>query len=110
MIHCNKRDVILIRFRKIKKRPALVISSTWYNNVRSNLIVLPISSKVPNPSGRDDYMLSKDDIHAGGLLKDSVVKLGKVMTIEKSFVVSVLGHLPESTFNTIIRKLHDVIG
>ncbi|MCJ7634330.1 type II toxin-antitoxin system PemK/MazF family toxin [Candidatus Bathyarchaeota archaeon] len=115
MIYCNTGDIILILFPftnlgQKKQRPALVISSAWYNHIRADLIVLPISSRVPDVPQRDDYVLSDDDKHCCGLLKDSVVKLGKVMTLHKGLVLHVLGKLPEETFNKIMRDVQDVIG
>lgn len=115
MTRCRQRDIILIRFpysdpSNIKRKPALVISSNWYNNARNDLIVLAITSNVPNAPGRDDHILSEDESRACGLLKASVIKLGKIMTLDKGFVLGILGTLPEETFNEIMRELQDVIG
>lgn len=115
MIRYDKGDVVLVKFpytdlSTIKKRPSLVISASWYNRTRCDVIVLPISSKLSSSPRRDDYVLSKEDVRLSGLLKDSVVKLGKIMTLEKGFVLRKLGHLPEDTFRKIMRMINDVLG
>jgi len=111
----SQGDVILIafpytNFSQLKKRPTLIISADWYNRLRKDIIVLPISSKIPIRPKRDDYVLSQRDQRAAGLPKPSVIKLGKVMTLEKRFVLETMGRLPEENLRKVLRRFLDVVG
>jgi mRNA-degrading endonuclease toxin of MazEF toxin-antitoxin module len=105
-------DVVLIRFplAKIERRPAIIISADWYNNKRENVIVVAISSKLPQQPKRDDYLLSERDQRAGGLPKPSVVKLGNIMTLDKGLIQKRIGRIPEDTVRNLIKRFMDVIS
>ena len=107
-------DIVLIRFPFTnfsgdKKRPALVISSDRYNERGSDTIVLSITSKIPDRPRRDDYELSENDQNFAGLNRRSIVKLGKIATVNQNIILKRIGRLPEKTVKDIIHKLSDEV-
>lgn len=116
MTHYKQGDVVLIRFpytdlTNIKRRPAFIVSSNWYNDIRQDVIVLAISSQISEKLKRDEFLIdSKRDLHASRLPKPSVIKLGKVMTLHRDSIIKSFGRLPEDTTRKIIKRYFDVLG
>ena len=112
--NCKRGDVVLIPFpftdfSTFKQRPALIISSDEFNTRSQDVIAAAISSHiVPNPIF-GDFSLSQSDLHSGGLPKASIVKLGKVVTIDRRLIRGKLGSLTATTIKEIISKLRSVI-
>jgi len=95
MTNISKYDVIIVRFPfasslKYKARPAVVVSSDYYNkNERDTLLILAISSNVIAKQEFEKKLIKYED---AGLLKPSIFK-GSIATIEKEFVVTKIGTL-----------------
>lgn len=111
----NQGDIVLANFpytdlKDIKKRPVLIISGVWYNNRRQDVIVLPLSSQIPNEPLRDDYILTEEELREGGLQYSSVLKLGKPMTLHKDLIVTVLGTISPNSTKKIMKYFMDVLG
>ena len=75
-------EVVLIPFpftdlSTVKQRPALIVSSNWFNQQRSDSIVMAITSQVPARISADNYPLSSVDQKMSGLPKRSIIKLGE---------------------------------
>ena len=106
MITFKQGDVILIPFpftdfSTIKQRPAVIISSTVFNNSHSDIIVIAITSQIPDTISADEYLLDKEEIHKANLPKASLVKISKVVTINKLLIRKKLGMLPNITIDKI---------
>ena len=81
----NSGDVVLIGFpftdlSGSKQRPALVISSEWYNEKRPDVTLAAISSQIPDRLENDEYLFSPEEQKSAGLPKKSIVKVGKIVT------------------------------
>jgi mRNA interferase MazF len=105
--------VVLVYFpftnlRASKRRPAVVISANWLNQSRQDCILLAITSQVPTQLDRDEITLSTNDLLAAGLPKSSIVKLGKIITLEQNLIVKQLGQLPEATIQQLVRAIRKV--
>ncbi len=93
----KRYDVIVAKFyfassKVYKVRPAVVISSDFYNeNSRDNLIAVAISSQIEN---RLSFEVKIEDWREAGLLKPSILK-SNIATIERSQVIQKLGCLQE---------------
>jgi mRNA interferase MazF len=103
-------DIVLVPFpftdlSGAKQRPALVISPERLNNKRPDLVVVALTSQIPAAFSEDEVFLSADDLAAGGLPKQSIVRLGKVFTIHQALIRKKLGQLPETTVKTILQKV-----
>jgi mRNA interferase MazF len=107
-------DVVLVPFpftnqQAGKQRPALIISANWYNQARSDLILLAITSQIPQPPKRDQVALTDADLSSAHLFRPSVVRSGKIFTIEKNKVIKTLGCISPETKQKAIDCLIDVI-
>ena len=94
----------------VKQRPALVISSDTFNARQRDVIVLAITSQVPPTAGSEEYRLSSDDQRVAGLPKPSVVKCGKLLTIDQRLIRKTLGRLPPQTLGHIRQHLVALLG
>ena len=110
----NPGDVVLIGFpftdlSGSKQRPALVISSKWYNKNKIDLILSAITSQIPAKPQEDEYLLSQKELMSAGLPKKSIVKVGKIITLDQRLVRKKLGCLPAETLSrvkNILLKIH----
>lgn len=97
MTNFFKYDVVVVKFPfasslKYKARPAVIISSSHYNdNERETLFIMAISSQVES---KLNFELSISEWSESGLLKPSIFK-SAIATIEKDYVITKLGCLSE---------------
>ena len=95
----NRGDVVLVPFpftdlTATKQRPALVISPDRLNAMRDDVVLVAITSQLPAEVSEDECLLLVTDLSGTGLLKPSVVKLGKMVTIHQGLVRRKIGALP----------------
>lgn len=114
MILFKYGDVVLIGFpftdlSGIKQRPALVISSNWYNDKGNDIILAAITSHITSKTERDEYLLSIADQKIAGLPKQSIVKLGKLVTIDQRLIRKKLGNISSITQSHIRNIIHEII-
>ena len=107
MTNYNFGDVVLIGFphtdySKISKRPTLII----YDGGDQDILLARITSQ--KYSSKADYIIL-DRIKAG-LITDSYVRLGKMATIEKSYVIKKLGRMPENEILSIKSILKEIFS
>lgn len=91
----RRGDVVLVPFpfsdqSAAKKRPAVVISSTHYNETSPDIVILAVTSKVEKSVGIGECLVS--DWKEAGLLKPSAIKPA-ISTIEQTLVLKKLGAL-----------------
>lgn len=65
-------DIVLLPFpftdlTTTKQRPAIIISSDWFNQNRQDLIVVAITSQIPIKLNEEDLLLSESDQLSAGL-------------------------------------------
>ena len=87
MIASDPGEVVLIPFpftdfSTLKQRPCIVISSTVFNRAHQDVIVAAITSHLPRKAGKHEYRLNPAEQRACGLPKPSLIKLGKIVTID----------------------------
>ncbi len=93
-----------------KQRPALVISSRRFNRTHSDLIVIALTSQLSQPPSNDEYLLSEIEQREAGLPKESMIKLGKIVTLDQRLVRRSLGQLPSTSIATVIAGINEIIG
>jgi mRNA interferase MazF len=108
-------DVVLLPFpftdqTTSKQRPAVVISSDWFNQNRKDVIVVAITSQVPPKLKEDELMLSPTEQSQAGLPKKSIVKVTKVVTIDQTLVKKKLGVFSKKTIKKMKKLLMKLIG
>lgn len=91
----NRGDIILIPFpftdfSALKTRPAVIVSSNHYHQVRSEILIAYVSSQISIASPPFDYILQ--DWQTTGLLKPSFVR-PKIVAIDPALIVHQIGPL-----------------
>lgn len=102
----NQGQVVLIPFpftdlTTTKQRPAVILSSDIFNRTHPDIILAAITSQIPEQLQSDEHLLTSMDQKAAGLPKRSVIKLGKIVTIDQRLIRKVLGKLPVETIKIV---------
>jgi len=74
-----------------KQRPALVVSSDAFNASHDDVLLVAITSRVPATPSSDEIVISSADLGSTGLLKPSVVKTTKLITIHQALIHKSIG-------------------
>ncbi len=107
-------DILLIAFpftdfTTLKQRPCIVISAKTFNKTHPDIIVAAITSKIDHPTSPDEYKLSEKEQLACQLPLPSLVKCGKIVTIDQRLVRKQLGALPPSGMKNVRAKIKKII-
>ena len=105
-------DVVLVPFpftdqTETKKRPAVVASSDRYNNARSDVILMAITSQSSGHSRIGEVVI--EDWKGAGLIKASIVK-PILTTLEKRLIIRPLGKLGEKDITALKDALMIILG
>lgn len=108
----NFGDVVLVGFpftnlQATKKRPAVIISDTIYQQHRQDVILMAITSQVRQPLAFGEHILQ--DWQQAGLLKLSVIK-PLIATIEKTQIIRTMGKLSQRDQNGLHVVLQNILG
>ena len=106
----KRGDVVLVPFpfsnqAAPKKRPAVVISSSLYNESSLDIVILAITSKVDKYTGIGECLVQ--DWQTAGLLKPSAIK-SALSTIEQSLVLKRLGKFSQKDMTSLEQALKDL--
>ena len=93
-----------------KNRPAIVVSSDWYNAEKKDVILSAITSQVISPIPNDEYLLTPMDLQLSCLLKPSTIKIGKIVTIDKRLIRQRLGKISDESLDIVEKKLINLFG
>ena len=106
----KKGTIVLTRFpftnlSSSKRRPALIVSKV--NSNQQDVIVAFISSVIPRNLEETDFLLNNSniDFEKTGLRRNSVFKLNKLATLEKSIFSGELGYISDRLITEIDKKL-----
>jgi mRNA interferase MazF len=93
-----------------KRRPAIILSAD--NEKKTDVVVAYISSKITDHLTETDYLLRSTDKNFSdtGLLKDSVFKLNKLVTVDKSLFTGELGFVSKEILDELLFRLKKVFG
>lgn len=103
-------DIVLIPFpftdlTDAKQRPAVVLSSSRFNQTHQDVIIAAITSHIPRVLGDDEYLLSEAEKRSAGLPKPSLVKIGKIVTLDHLLIKKRLGGMPIDSVKKILTVL-----
>lgn len=112
MTDYNFGDVVLVLFpftdqTTTKKRPAVVVSSSVYNQERPDIVLMAVTSQV-----RLSDLFGEVEVtewKRAGLLKASVIK-PIFTTIEKALVLKKLGRLGKKDRKVLRETLEKLVG
>lgn len=105
MIIYKQGDVILLKFPDtkltvFKKRPAVIINTDWFFYLRGDYVVIALTSQLP----RDCYDIPIINWRSAGLLKPSVARIGKFITVHPSLIDKKLGKLNSDDFSKVLQR------
>jgi mRNA interferase MazF len=108
----KRGDVVLVPFpfsnqTATKKRPAVVISSSLYNEKTNDVVIIAVTSKVEKSSAVGECLIA--DWQSAGLLKPSAVKPA-ISTIEQVLVLKKLGSLSANDILSVDRMVKAFLG
>ena len=78
-------------FAQQKVRPAVVVQNDIGNRYSANVIIVPISSRVPEQDYPVNHRLAAG---IAGLDRPSVILAGTILTVPQSLVIRRIGRLP----------------
>ena len=93
-----------------KQRPAIIISADLFNRSRPDCVLAAITSQIPVTVARDEMLLAVDDLQCAGLPKSSLVRCGKVITIQQTLIRKRPGVLPPATVRTVLNDVRSVLS
>lgn len=102
-------SIVLVDFsysnlKETKFRPALVISSSEYNESSIDVVVLRVTSKSRERMWESEIL--KDDLAEGTLdIEPSYVKVDSIYTVEKRIIRKVVARLKNEKIKEIKRQL-----
>lgn len=106
----ERGTIVLSRFpftdlSSTKRRPCVVVSKV--DNQKPDVIVAFISSVIPSQIEATDLVIksTEPDFQETGLHKDSVFKMDKLATLEKSIFSGELGNVSEGIMQKIEERL-----
>ncbi len=107
-------EVILIPFpftdlTTTKKRPGVIVSSERFNKKYNDVIVTAVTSQIPERIAEEEILLSPQEQKEAGLPKTSLIKVGKIVTIDQRLIRKKLGAIPHSTIRKLIETLEQII-
>jgi len=113
MTRFDPGTVVLVRFpftdlTGSKQRPALVISSDEHQRTGHDVIVAAISGQGVDDPRVFDHVIQ--DWASAGLIAPSLVRCGKVVTLERSMVRRSLGRLSENVFQTVMASVRRALA
>lgn len=105
-------EIVLVPFpftdqTAVKKRPAVIISSTAYNLSRPDIVLLAITSQIRKPLKSDETEIV--EWQQAGLLKPSIIK-PVFTTIVASLVLRQLGDLEVADKTNLKAILQTILG
>ena len=105
--------VVLVRFpftdlSGAKQRPAVVLSSKAHQRAGRDLVAAAVSGqRVEHPRPFDHVV---EDWQGAGLLMPSLVRCGKLVTLERSAVRRPLGRLASGELEAVRKLVGEVLG
>jgi mRNA interferase MazF len=91
----------------IKRRPAVVVSSTEYHLLRPDLVMMPITSQLRVTATFAEFWIS--EWKAANHLKPSAIK-PQITTMEQKLVIKRLGHLQPADIALLRAAIQAILG
>jgi mRNA interferase MazF len=108
----RRGDVVLVPFpftdlTGSKQRPALVVSSDAFNASHDDVLLVAITSRVPATLSSNEVVISSTDLGPSGLLKPSVVKTAKLITIHQALIRKSIGKMPPPALKQVLEVIRE---
>ncbi|MBI4630455.1 MAG: type II toxin-antitoxin system PemK/MazF family toxin [Chloroflexi bacterium] len=98
MSNYDSGEIVLVEFpftsgESAKRRPAIVLLDTGDSDV--------IVARVTSQEGRDEFDVELKDWKSAGLLRESIVRVHKLATLEKTTLARRMGKLSERDWASV---------
>lgn len=105
-------DIVLVPFpftdqSTVKKRPAVIVSSSAYNKKKPDIIIMAVTSQMHSVKYFGDVSLKEWE--QAGLLKPSIIK-PVFTTIEKGLLLKKLGRISQKDRVSLQEALQTILG
>src|SRR5436309_2573342 len=106
----KRGDVVLVPFpftdlTGSKQRPAIIVSSYAFNAGHSDVLLVAVTSQMPATLSADEIAIPPADLRSCGLLKPSLVKTAKLITIHQALIRKSIGQTPPVVLKTILEAV-----
>ena len=110
----DRGDVVIVPFpftdfTTVKQRPCVVLSSARFNASHADVILAAVTSQLSETPGEDEYILTDREWTAASLPKPSMIKAGKIVTIDQRLVRKIVGRLPADTVRRVRTLVHRIV-
>lgn len=104
----RQRDLVLLSFpfsnlKSSKVRPTVVISNDFYNKKSSDIIVVPVTTNLNLKE--HVILLTNENLESGRLIKDSKIKVDRIMSIDKQIIRMKIGRVNAVVLEKIKNEL-----
>ena len=104
----QQRDLVLLSFpfsnlKSSKVRPTVVISNDSYNKKSADIIVVPVTTNLNLKE--HVILLTNENLESGRLIKDSKIKVDRIMSIDKKIVRMKIGRVNAGVLAKIRNEL-----
>lgn len=113
----NRGAVVLVPFpftdlSRQKARPAVVLSPQAFNARSADLIVAAISSQIPATPSDIELVIERDTsgFASTGLRVSSVIRAGKIVTLEQSLIYRAIGQLTDQQLHELDERVPRALG
>jgi mRNA interferase MazF len=90
------------------RRPVLVVQGNAFNRSRiATVVVVPLTSNLRLAEAPGNVLLTTGDT---GLAKDSVANVSRIVTIDRSLLVELVGHVPARLLALVLGGIDLVLG
>ena len=104
----EQRDLVLLSFpfsdfKSSKVRPGVIISNNFYNKKSADILVVPVTTNL----NLKEYtiLLTNANLESGNLIKDSKIKVDRVLSINKSLIRMKIGKVKKEILEKIKEEL-----
>lgn len=107
-MNINQKDIVLLPYpftnlRKMKVRPAIVVSNDNFNKMCHDCIAVPLTSVIKDEPF--SISINQNDLSNGKLIKPSRIRLDKLFSVEKKVVQMKIGSVSASFFDKLKSEL-----
>ncbi len=103
-------DIVLVAINTKdgpKTRPAVIVSSTEFNECRGDLVVAGIFGTKRNPF---DVFVKGGELQRCGLRKDSYVRTGQLAMIDNTDIEKRVGQMPGALFRRVCDGIKQLLA
>ncbi len=112
----NKGDIVVVLYpytdgSGVVLRPAVIVSTDAFNlNSRDVILLAQITSNLSAPFNVGDFLLEDWGASHAHLNKPSKARMGKLLTVAKTEINRIIGHLSERDLRALDQNLRTVLG